>query len=250
MNEKLLVAFGLNPKEIKVYKIVLKAGAATPVALARATGIKRTTAYSIARSLVEKGLLVEDASKRPRVFTPSSPGAVHGLIVEEKKRLAVREKVFKQLMDELSTNEAEKTYPVSRIRFVPEEKIRQFLKEEAYKWDSSMLKHDAVMWGFQDHSYVEQYLDAIEVYWKQTPKQIKLKMLTNMSAAELKLGRRYPRREMRSWPKANFVSGIWVMGDYLVTVNTRQKPHYMVEVHDASLSHDLREMFKSLWSLV
>ena len=250
MNEKLLVAFGLNHKEIKLYKVVLKAGAASPVVLARATGIKRTTAYSIARGLVEKGLLVEDTSKRPRVFTPSSPSAVQALIVEEKKRLTVREKIFKQLAEELTQNEAEKTYPVPRIRFVPEEKIKQFLKEEAYKWDSSMLTHDAIMWGFQDHTYVEQYPGAIEAYWKQTPKKIHLKMLTNISEAELKLGKKYPRREMRAWPKSNFISGIWVMGDYLVTVNTRQRPHYLVEIHDAPLAHDMRELFKSLWAEV
>ncbi len=250
MNEKLLAAFGLNHKEIKLYRVVLKMGVASPVMLARATGIKRTTAYSIARTLVEKGLLVEDASKRPRLFSPSSPGAVQGLIAEEKKRLNVREKIFKQLAEELTKNEAEKTYPVPQIRFIPEEKIRQFLKEEAYKWDSSMLRYDTIMWGFQDHTYVEQYTDAIELYWRKNAKQIRLKMLTNISAAELKLTKKYPRREMRPWPKANFVSGIWVMGDYLVTVNTRHKPYYLVEIHDAPLAHDLRELFKTLWETV
>ena len=250
MNENMLSSLGLAPREIKIYKTVVKMGNATPVALAKATGIKRTTAYSIARGLVEKGLLIEDSSKRPRVFTPTSPKEVKEIILEERKRLEIREGIFKQLAEELTKTAAEKTYPVPQIRFVPEEKITQFLKAESPKWNRSMLKYDGIMWGFQDHTYVEQFPHAIETYWKQTPKEIQLKMLTNQSEAELRLGKKYPRREMKTWIKGNFISGIWVMGDYLVTVNTRHKPFYLVEIHDAPLAHDLRELFKNLWQLV
>jgi predicted transcriptional regulator len=250
MNEKLLTSLGLSAKEVKIYKLVVKMGNATPVAIAKATGVKRTTAYSIARGLAEKGLFVEDASKRPRVFALTSPKEVEELIVAEKKRVAVRETIFKQLAEELSKTEAEKTYPVPQIRFVPEEKITQFLRTESPKWDRSMLKDDATMWGFQDHTYIEQFPHAVQTYWKQAPKEMRLKMLTNQSEAELKIGKKYPRREMKAWPKGNFVSGIWIMGDYLVTINTRQKPFYVVEIHDAPLAHDLRELFKNLWAFV
>lgn len=250
MNDNILSSLGLAPREIKTYKAAIKLGTATPVALAKATGIKRTTAYSIARGLAEKGLLLEDSSKRPRTFAPTSPKEVGEIILDEKKRLETREAIYKQLAEELTKTAAEKTYPVPQIRFVPEEKIVQFLKTESPKWDQSMLKYDAIMWGFQDHTYVEQFSHAIEAYWKQAPKEIKLQMLTNQSEAELKLGKKYPRRQMKTWVKGNFVSGIWVMGDYLVTVTTRNKPYYIVEIHDAPLAHDLRELFKSFWMLV
>jgi predicted transcriptional regulator len=251
MNEKLLVELGLNPREIKIYRAVVKSGMATPLAIAKATGIKRTTAYAIARGLVEKGLLLEDSTKRPRTFTAATPKDVMEVVSDERKRFTVREKIFKQLAEELSKNEASKTYPVPQIRFVPEERISQFLKNESPKWDDSMLAYDAIMWGFQDHTYVENYPNAIATYWRQAPKEIQLKMLTNQSEAELRLGRKYlPRRQMKAWKKANFTSGIWVMGDYLVAVSTRHKPHYLVEIHDAPLANDLRELFKSIWSLV
>src|SRR3990167_10979431 len=96
MEEKLLAALGLNAREAKVYRAVVKHGEIDPASLSKATGIKRTTAYAIARGLAEKGLLVEDATKRPRTFLSASPKEVQHIVTEERKRLDVREQLFKE----------------------------------------------------------------------------------------------------------------------------------------------------------
>ena len=251
MDEKLLFSLGLNAKEIKIFKAVLKTREVSPAQLAKSVGIKRTTCYSLARGLVEKGLLLENVSKRPRTFSLSQPADIEHVLEVDRTRLAAREKVLKKFTGELSRATADESYSVPQIRFVEEEKMEQFLDSQSFKWDESMLKADATCWGFFDPSYLEVFPRVIDKYWKKTPKAIHLKMLSNSSGRvlEAKLARKYPRRTIKIWDKANFDSAIWVMGEYVLIVNTRRRPFYCTEIHDATLAHDLREVFKNLWVL-
>jgi predicted transcriptional regulator len=253
MDEKLLTALGLSASEAGVYRAVLKAGRVEPAALAKAAGVKRTTAYSIARGLAEKGLLIEDATRRPRVFTPASPEAVLALIETDKKRLVEREASLKDLANELAKVSAEKSYPVPTVRFIEEGKLAEFLKQAAPVWDKSIIESkETTWWGFQDHTLVEHYGDWISWYWKQSPAEIDLKLLSNHAETEVKFGANAdPRRAIKFWGEAaNFLSTTWAIGDYLVMINTRTRPFYLVEIHDALMAHDQREVFKNLWPLV
>ena len=252
MDEKLLSSLGLNVKEIRIFKAILKLRELSPAAISKSVGIKRTTCYSLARGLVEKGFLVEHSSKRPRTFSIAPARHLDVALESEKKQLAAREKALKRFTSELSRATADESYPVPQIRFVEEQKMEQFLNSQSFKWDESMLKSDATFWGFFDPSYLEAFPRAIERYWKQAPKSITLKMFSNRSGAplEAKIARKYPRRIIKVWDKANFDSAIWVMGEYVLIMNTRHHPFYLTEIHDATFAHDMREVFKNLWPLV
>ena len=251
MDDNLLAALGLNARETAVYRAVLKNGEIDPASLAKTTGIKRTSAYAIARALVEKGLLVEDSTKRPRVFLPASPKEVEHIVSEERKRLDVREGLYKELAGELSHAQSAKTYPVPQIRFVESEKIERFLYAESPKWIESLLNEDGTWWGFQDHTLVEHFKKWIDWQWKQEPELQAVKLLSNKSVSELRMKGKYPNRTVKFWNKAgNFISTTWVAGDYVVMINTRTQPFYLVEIHDATFAHDQREVFKNLWNLL
>lgn len=244
---------GLSAHEVAVYKAVLGAGAIEPAALAKAAGVKRTTAYSLARGLAEKGLLVEDATRRPRVFTPATPDQVLALVEGDKKRLVEREQSFKNLANELSKISAGKSYPVPSVRFIEEGKLPDFFKQQTPTWDKSIIESgELTWWGFQDHTFVEHYSDWISWYWEQAPEGIDLKLLSNHAEAEVKFGPKYaPRRLIKFWGEAaNFLSTTWAIGNYVVMINTRARPFYLVEIHDARMAHDQREVFKNLWPLV
>ncbi len=251
MNEKIIASLGLAGRELKVYRALLKVPEVTPVALSKMTGIKRTTAYSIARSLSEKGLLVENSTKRPRTFSLASPKEIDALIADERMKFAARENMFKELSVELSRATAQKTYPVPQIRFIEEDKIEQFLFKQTPLWWKSMLATHSSWFGFQDHTFVEHFRDWIDWQWKKAPTDISLKLLSNRSEAETKLSGKYPRRAIKFWDKTDsFLSTTWVTGDYVCMINTRKHPFYLVEIHDATLANDQREVFKNLWPLV
>lgn len=256
MDEKILSTLGLNESETALYLAVLEAGSVPPALLAKTAGMKRTTAYSVARSLVEKGLIVEDATRRPRMFRPASPEAVLGLIDLEKKRALERESVYRTFANELAKQTARKSYVVPTVRFVEEEKIDSFLRQQSLTWDKNLVETDTTWWGFQDHTFVEHYGDWIQWYWKQSFKVIDLKLLSNRSPVETKFSaaadpEQSKRRVIKFWGEAtHFLSTTWAIGDYLVMINTRSHPFYLVEIHDKLMAHDQREVFKNLWPLV
>lgn len=257
MDKNLLASLDLNESEIQVYKTVLSLGVVTPPALAKASGVKRTTAYSIARSLVEKGLLVEDSTRRPRVFTPASPDHVRSLIKNEKEKLKEREVSLENLADELAKLSAGKIYPVPTVKFIEEGKIDAFLRQQSVVWEKNAIENkEMTWWGFQDHTFVEHYGDWIMWYWERFPEGVDLKLLSNRAEAEVQFAknleeRHGSKRNIKFWGEAtNFLSTTWAVGDYLIMINTRTHPFYLVEIHDKLMAHDQREVFKNLWPLV
>lgn len=252
MDEKLLGSLGLSESETRLYKAVLKAGEIAPADLAKTVGLKRTTAYSAARTLVEKGLLIEDATKRPRVFAPATPEDLLVTIELEKKRSEERQDLLRKLSERVSMKNAENAYPVPRIRFIEEGKIKEFFHHAFPVWMASMIEtKEHEFWGFQDATLVEHYEDQLHYWWKITPKELSTRILTNLGESERRLSTQYEQRTVKYWGEAtNFISSTWVTGDYVTMVNTRQHPHYAIEIHSHLLAHDQREIFKNLWPLV
>lgn len=253
MNEANLEKLGLKEKEIALYQAVLKNGPSTPVSLSRMLGIKRTTCYSLARGLAEKGLLFEDTSARPRTFAAATANDVLALIGEEKKRALAKEEVLKAVAEELAQAAERTRYPVPTLRFVDEKKLGRFLRQEMPVWDKSMLvRAEPAWWGFQDHTFVEHFGDWIREYWEQASQEIGLNLLSNRAESEVKFsGTVTPRRVIKYWGEAAlFRSTLWAIGDYVVMINTRTRPFYLVEIHDELMANDQREVFKNLWPLV
>ena len=252
MDEKLLSSLGLSESEVRLYKAVLKVGELTPAALAKAIGLKRTTAYSAARTLVEKGLLIEDATKRPRVFSPAAPEDLLLAIEAEKKRSQERQELLRTLSEQVSMKNAETAYPVPRIRFIEESKLNDFFHQAFPIWNKSMLDiGDTVFWGFQDASLVEHYEEQLHYWWKLAPEEFSTKILTNLGGAEKRMIGKYERRGIKYWGEATkFISSTWVTGNYVTMINTRQHPFYAIEIHSPLLAHDQREVFRNLWPLV
>lgn len=251
MKEKLLTSLGLSVNETRVYKAILKTRIASPATLAIMTGVKRTTAYHTARMLVDKGLLIEDSTKRPKVFLSATTEDIQTLIDTERNKFVNREKVLQELSNELSRTGIDESYPVPQIHFVEEEKLEQFFYKAVLRWNESVLAKKVAWWGFQDHTFADHYTKVIEWYWKKTGEKLAVNLLSNRSETEKKMAGKYPRRNIKFWDKTNhFLSTTWVAGDYVIMINTRSQPFYLVEIHDATLANDMREVFKNLWTLV
>ena len=60
MINELLTQLGFGEKEIKVYLTLLQHGKLSPASLAKIVGLNRSTVYSVAKELKEKGVIAED----------------------------------------------------------------------------------------------------------------------------------------------------------------------------------------------
>lgn len=71
--EKVLEIYGLNKKEAKFYLASLSLGMATVAEIAKKSGLKRTTIYSLVDELKEKGIIKQANSRRKNYFIAESP---------------------------------------------------------------------------------------------------------------------------------------------------------------------------------
>lgn len=252
MLENILKELELGKKEEKVYRLILERGKVAPALIARMVHVNRTTVYSVAKELKEKGLIVEDISGKTIYYMPARSEELEKVIKREKEKSEEKINTIKKLQSELTALPASKNYSIPKIRFVDEADIEDYLHEALPKWYESMVKIDNTWWGFQDHSFVEKFEKWIDYCWKIAPKDLSVKLLTNGSDIEKKMkDKKYAdRRNVRFFPKSEFGATEWVIGDYIVFVITKEHPYYLIEIRDAVIAENTRELFKKLWKMV
>ncbi|MEI6022272.1 MAG: helix-turn-helix domain-containing protein [bacterium] len=250
MLEKILTDLGLGIKEQSLYKIILEKGKVPATTLSRLAKINRTTVYSVAKELLQKGLIVEDLGGKTTYYSPAPVSELDRLIIKEKERIAQKEHTIKDLKEVVQSFPSSTAYSVPKIRFIEEGDLEHYLHEATPRWiESQRATQELTWWGFQDHTFAEKYEKWIDWFWKKAPQEIDLKLFSNDSDIEVQMKEKdISRRMIRFWSgESNFTSTQWVVGEYVVSVLTKEKPYYLVEIHDAVLAHNMREVFKELW---
>ncbi len=250
MIESLLKELGLNEKQTLVYLSLLERGRSTPAQLAQITGINRSTIYAVSKELVEKGLIVEDLGDKLNHLIALPPENIINVIKKEEAALNKKKTVLDETLRELKGITRNTKYSIPKIHFVNEEDVDSFMRKQADVWSQSILKYDTIWWGFQDHWFVKEYQKWVDWYWqKAVPKGLTLRLLTNQHKYEQEMAARgYKNRLMKYWNgDGNFSATTWVCGDYLIMIVANQKPNYLVQIHDAKLADNMRELFKGIW---
>jgi len=252
MLEKLLTELGLGEKEQVIYKLILEHGKISPALLARLAGIKRTTVYSVANELVDKGLIIEDWGGKILYYIPSRENELEKIVTREREKTKNKESSIRELQEILKNVPESKTYSVPKIRFIDEADLEQYLYEATPRWYESMLTTDATWYGFQDHTFVEKFEKWIDWSWEKAPQPIKLKLLTNESEIEEKMkNKKYSeKRVLKFWGNNEFTGTQWIVGSYIILIVTKQRPYYLVEIHDSVMAHNMREVFKGIWKIL
>lgn len=247
--EKLLTSLGLGPKEQIIYKLILERGKVPAAMLSRLANINRTTVYSVAKELKEKGLIIEDLGGKTLYYLPAREHELEKIIKKEKEEVEKKESNIRELQEILKGIPESSTYSVPKIRFIEEDEIEEYLYEATPRWIESNLANDPTWWGYQDHTFVERFKDWIVWFWKRAPDVVNLKMFSNDSTIETQMvNEKIERRMIRFWKGDNAITGTqWVVGSYIILIVTAQKPYYLVEIHDSVLAHNMREVFKKLW---
>lgn len=251
MLENNLKNLGLTEKETVVYLEVLKAGRTSPMQVSRLTKINRTTVYSVAKELVKKGFILEDLAGQASSLVAIPPQDLKFLIQKEEKQLEQKKQAIGQMIDELQNFTKNTKYPIPKITFIQEQDLMDYLYKRSDEWHASIMKYDGILWGFQDHTFAEHYEKWIDWEWRiGGPKNLRLRLFSNKSGIEEKnREKEYSnRRQVKYWSgKQNFTGTVWVHGDYLLLVQTRARPHYLVEIYDELLAKNMREFFNGVW---
>ena len=248
MSKTTLGKLGFSDKESEVYLALLQHGTLTPAEIAKLTRISRPTVYSVSKELVKKGVVIEDLGGPSRSLVAKRPEDLAILINREQKALDVRKTTVQSAIVELQKIAQSSKYSIPKIVFIPEEKIESYLYKQTPSWNASIKETQTMFWGFQDPSLVENYQEWIDWYWQQANPPI-LNLLSNESnIEEMKKTRGYANRHIRFWSGATaFTATTWVMGNYIAMINTKHHPFSLIEIHDAMMAENLRQLFSGIW---
>jgi hypothetical protein len=254
MLDKLLNNLGLNDTQTKVFLSLYEIGRATPLLISKRTGIKRTTVYSALEELKREGLVKEDKGQKVKHYLiPSAEILLDYLEAKERKMIQTKSTIL-SLRDELKKIPKSSHFSLPRVQYAGGRETVDFLYRNTPDWIKSMeANNETTLWGFQDHTYLEDkdYLGFIDWYWGQFEDSTDLKLLTNKEQSEIDLqsNKQYPKRQIKYWADSDFTSSLWVAGDYVITVYTGEKPHYLIQINDRLMAHNLRNLFRCIWSL-
>ncbi len=251
MLDELLTKLDLNDKERLVYRTIAEAGKISTARISRLTGVNRTTVYSVCGELKKKALIKESVGEKVAYWTAREGAELDRLIAREREALARKEETIGSLKEALKGMPGSKTFSIPKIRYIEEDELESYMYEAVPKWNESALTtNQTTWWGFQDHRFVEHYEKWIVWYWQHAPKAIDLKLFSNDSTIEKHMvDQKLTRRQIRFWDgDSDFTGTLWITGDYITMIQAAERPFYLVEIHDAVLAHNMREVFKKLWS--
>ncbi|MBI2410922.1 MAG: hypothetical protein HYV32_03485 [Candidatus Kerfeldbacteria bacterium] len=247
MEKELFSTLGFNEQEQAVFLAVQQTGKISPARVAKLTGINRTTVYSIGKKLIQLGLITEDIGNKVRYLVAGNPKALLDLVTKEEQQIKKKKEAAQILSRNITTIMSAVEYSVPKIKVIEESDLTTYLHKQYEHWKESGEAIDNTWWGFHDSSFTEHYGRWIDWTWQQGPKDLKVRFLTNDKNIERAMREKYVQRLVKPTRKGEFDASLWVIGDYIIMVKTRDRPHYMVEIHDAVLARNLRELFKNMW---
>lgn len=244
--------FGITSTEAELYLKLAEIGRSSAHALAKRCGLPRTTTYSVLDSLVRKGFAAVDKGKTVSVYIANDPSVLLRQVEREKEEISRKEIEAAALVELVRPSFRSEFYHVPKTKFYEgREGVEQMLYENLVLWQTSMAQYDSTWWGYQDHTFVEHFLPFLEHSWEHRSPDEKIYLVSNVSTVEDQLrGRKIRSREIRSIPVLlEFSSTIWILGDYILLIMTRNEPFYSFQIHDPVFAANLRSVFQLLWGL-
>ncbi|MDC0358440.1 helix-turn-helix domain-containing protein, partial [Oligoflexia bacterium] len=235
-----------------VYLALAELGKSTASLLAKRVNIPRTTAYSVLDNLVQKGVVSQEQKGASTFYSCNKPQALMRMVEREQEDLKQKAAMAHELMNLVGPYFKGKNFSIPKLQFFEgKQNLKNLLYDYLQEWRDSMSQYDYTWWGYQDHTFIEQNLGWLKDVWKTASPEEHVKLISNTSEIEQKLGGKFPaRREIRTVPPPyQFSSTIWILGDYILLIMTRQKPHYAFQMRDPVFGENLRTLFQMLWQL-
>jgi sugar-specific transcriptional regulator TrmB len=246
----ILTQLGFTDNEGEVYLAILHQGKITPANISKVTGLNRTTVYSVAKVLLKRGVITEDIASKTAHLIAVPPAELRYMVEKEERELQKKKQLVEEAIIELEEVAKTTKYSIPKITFIAEEEVERYLYKQTPIWNQSLKRYDRTWWGFQAPSFVEAYQEWVNWYWKAPSHgEFQLKLLSNQSDIETAMAdKRFERRQMKFWSDSGqFDTTLWINGDYIIMIVTKEHPYYLVEIHDAMLAANLRELFKGIW---
>lgn len=246
--DELLKKFGLDEREVAIYKSCLQHELNTPSSIARNTGIKRTTVYLSIEKLKEKNLLHSVIKKDKKYFSAISPEVGLKNYIEDKKdQLSEEEQMVEEIKKYIHTQKVRKKENTKISYFDNNEGIRSVISK-------IISIRDDIYW-LGNFEVLLKVIPDKKLYRSFTQKR--LDQATSSYAITDKTITKYKEfydpkvgfRQYRFFKQPFTMPALLVVfGENICLASIEDNKAKMVLIEDKVMSNLLLFMFKFLWS--
>lgn len=237
LSKGVLKSLNLSEAQGAVYVAALELGQATMQALAKKSGVKRTSIYNFIEEMKVRQLIVETRKKKRNVYSAVAPDQLM-----EMERLRLHE--LQQLMPELTAIQ-NKGRNKPRVTFYEGvEGLKEVLADS--------LKERKPMCGFWDYENAEKVLgDYVETYYRPERKRLNVfyrGILRDSPATRAAI--QYDNkafRENKFITKGEFTAEINIYGNKVALLSYLGRPPFGVLIEDKDIADTLRTAWENLW---
>lgn len=242
ISKQLLHSLNLTPDEAGVYVAAMELGQAHMQALARKSGVKRTTIYHFLPGLIERGLLQEVRKKKRTVYSAIHPKQ---LVELERVRMAELERLMPQL---LAVYNRSQTKP--RVTFY---EGKEGIKEA---FTDTLAVRNAVIYGFGDFEneikvvgndfYMDYYI----------PERRKRNIFYKGILRDSEEARRFQRndnkelRETKLSPGTGVSTDLAMYNDKIIIISYRSATPFAVIIEDKNITDSWSYIWQLVWDLL
>lgn len=244
---QILDIFNLRPLEKEVFQVCLNSGILGATALAKKTGISRTSVYDILESLLRNGLITESQKSGIKNFAVQKPEVIELLIEEKQKGLQNAKSAMAAFKNEYYA--ASKSFKPFLQIFEGREELQHMMKDMLLYRDITAY----VLWPVEKiikllgsefyqefHKKRAERNIKIKVIWPQAQAVAKTKYDFFKNDAELK-------REIRIAPKnINFSLGYTIYANTVRFISS-QKENYGFLIESPEMAEMMKIQFKFIW---
>ena len=233
--------YGLNEEEISLYLAALKIGEAPLADIAYEAGIKRSSAYSFAKSLELKGLMGSFKMRSGLRFIASPPSRL-------KNQLERRLDEVNQILPELSALSGNlQTKP--KITFFEGKESYFTILEESLLQTGGVIRHLGSLKNI--YEIVTKEYDSAHYIPTRVKNRIGFKALYYEQVSDVALKSDYNElREIRFLPQKFFIPTSTLIYRNTVAVFTSKEELICLKIESEEIAQSEKKKFDLLWELI
>lgn len=240
--QKALEQFGLPEPEAAVYYAALTLGPSTILDLARASGIKRTTVYSVVSALQQKGLIIREVRRWKTRFAAEAPERLEA-IIDAKKQDLTRVLPDLSALYHLRGEEGSIRFydGLDAVKSVYEGLIRDIRPHEDY-----LIVSDLRQWLALDPDFFQTFIE------RRAKLSIRIRLLTQPSpiAIEHKKRERAYNELIRFLPEQTLLTTNLVIIPKRIVIHQLVPPVFAMVIENPSIIRMHREQFEIMWNAI
>jgi HTH-type transcriptional regulator, sugar sensing transcriptional regulator len=240
--QTILTGLGLTENESAVYLAALSLGPTTVLKLARTTGIKRTTVYSVVDSLKQQGLMVLEIQGFKQYYAAEHPDKLDRIVDERRAKLKHALPELAALYNVRGGESFIKYYEgLEAIKSVYESLIRDIRPHQDY-----CIVSDIAQWVMHDQQYFTKFIERrakLDIHTR-------LLLTDTPTAQEHKVYEQNYHETVKILPKNTVLSTNMVITPQKVVIHQLTSPLFAIVIENQSIIRMQKECFEIMWNAI